>query len=441
MTLRLARWISSGSDRSYPASAYEAARNALLDWAAVTVAARDEAAVRILVDLYGADAGESTIVASRKRGRAADAALINGVAAHVLDYDDAVIRMSGHPGCSIISAAFALGEAARIGGEALLDAIITGYEAACYVGGVVGKTQYELGFHPTGTLGTIGSAAACARILRLDARLTANALGLAATQSAGLKGSFGTMAKPLHAGRAAMTGVMSAQMAQHGFTGEVRIIECSEGFAETHSKSPDIDYPSPDQASRMHIEDALFKYHAACHFTHPAIDAINAIRSQAPVSLEDVERITISISDRQKKVCDIREPETGLDLKFSIRQLAVMALDGVDTSDPSTYHDMHACDPRYRAAAQRVELVQPTDEGSHESTVTIITRRGDAHRARANVVDPSLDLNVTRRRLEQKAESLVAPIMGPQAFSRLVQTITNIESYSSIQALSELLEF
>ncbi len=135
---------------------------------------------------------------------------MNGAAGHALDFDDTHMAMGGHPSAPIIPAILALAETTGASGRDVLEAIVVGVEAECRLGAIIGAQHYVVGFHSTGTIGTFGAAAACAHMLRLDEGGWLCALGLAGTQAAGLKSGFGTMAKPLHAGRAASNGLFSA---------------------------------------------------------------------------------------------------------------------------------------------------------------------------------------------------------------------------------------
>src|SRR5208282_5374636 len=169
-------------------------------------------------------------------------------------------------------------------GREVVAAFVAGYEIACRIGMALRPGHYNLGFHSTATVGSFGAAAACARLLGLDAETTATALGIAGTQAAGLKSQFGTMCKPLHAGKAAYHGLLAARLAARGFTARPDILECAQGFARTHS--PDF---NPERAlatppGGFHLRNNLFKYHAACYLTHAPIETARKLRAQHGVT-------------------------------------------------------------------------------------------------------------------------------------------------------------
>lgn len=214
VTRLLAEWISETDDAAISANALEWARHVMLDWLAVGIAGAGEPLVRMLAQEYGGSADlPCALLASGARARPHDAALIDGAAGHALDFDDVASRMFGHPSVPVVPAAQALAQVGRACGRDLLRALVVGHEVESRLGEMVGPSHYLHGFHATGTVGTFGAAAACANLRRLTADETAHALGLAATQAAGLKCMFGTMAKPLHASKAAMNGLMAAQLA------------------------------------------------------------------------------------------------------------------------------------------------------------------------------------------------------------------------------------
>ena len=163
--------------------------------------------------------------------------------AHALDYDDVNLAMPGHPSVAILPGLLALAEQRHSSGRDVITAFVAGYETACRIGSALQPGHYNLGFHATGTVGCFGAAAACARLLGLDAEATAQALGIAGTQAAGLKSQFGTMCKPFHAGKASQNGLLAARLAARGFSSRPDLVECEQGFALTHG--PDF---SPEAA-------------------------------------------------------------------------------------------------------------------------------------------------------------------------------------------------
>ncbi len=216
------------------------------------------------------------------------AALVNGAAGHALDYDDVNLAMPGHPSVAILPGLIALAEQRRSSGRDVIAAFVAGYETACRIGSAMRPGHYDLGFHATGTVGCFGAAAACARLLGLDAEATARALGIAGTQAAGLKSQFGTMCKPFHAGKASQNGLLAARLAARGFSSRPDLVECEQGFALTHGPDFHPEAALADPPGGFHILANLFKYHAACYLTHGPIETARAVRDRHGIAPEQI---------------------------------------------------------------------------------------------------------------------------------------------------------
>ncbi len=337
-----------------PEPVRELARQCVLDCLGCTMAGAGDPLVGILLGEMAemGGAAQASIVGHRVRLPALAAALVNGAAGHALDYDDVNIAMPGHPSVAVLPGLLALAELKGSSGRDLLTAFVAGYETACRIGAALSPGHYALGFHATATVGAFGAAAACARLLGLDTEATATALGIAGTQAAGLKSEFGTMCKPFHAGKAAQNGLLAARLAARGFSSRTDLIECVQGFAATHGPdfSPEAMLATP--ANGFHILANLFKYHAACYFTHAPIECARELRHKHGLTPDKVAGITLRIDASADRVCNIPAPVDGLQSKFSLRQTVAMALAGVDTASLDAYGDKTARDPGAGAAAR-----------------------------------------------------------------------------------------
>src|SRR5262249_32543007 len=199
-----------------------------------------------------------------------------------VDLDDRHLPAVLHGSAAVAPVVFAIGEWRHASGADALAAFIAGFEAATRIGRVIGKRLTERGWHVTATVGTFGAAAAAGRMLGLDARQLARALGIAGTQAAGLTQSFGTMAKPLHPGKGAMTGLLAALLAGQGFTGSPAMLAAPDGLAGTFVGVTDLGRAAEDFGKRWELLQNSTKYYAACHLTHATIDAGRAIRARTP---------------------------------------------------------------------------------------------------------------------------------------------------------------
>lgn len=436
ITDRLIESVAGLTPGGIPAAARAVARHCVLDWFGVTLAGSREPLSEILL-AGAADSGASTLVGRSERASPLAAALINGAMSHALDFDDTHTLMSGHPSAPVVPAVLALAERDDHDGAAFLAAVIAGIEMECRLGALLNPGHYAMGFHATGTLGTFGAATAAAHLLGLDAERRLHAFALAGTQAAGLKSSFGTMAKPLHAGRAAQNGLLAALLARGGFTGNPAILEVEQGFARTHG-APQLD-PARLAAldGRFLITDALFKYHASCYLTHAAIEAAASLRRQHGLLAGDVEAVEIRGSEGCVGVCDIAEPATGLEGKFSLRATAAMALLGDDTSDTAAFSDERIRDTELRSMRDRVTFVPLAGLPPTRASV-IVHARGARFEAEADTGIPATDLDRQWEALSRKFFALAERVLGHDAAERLHGAIAEIEDAGSMRDLVAL---
>ncbi len=417
------------------------ARQCVLDYVACGIAgASDELTTILLAELREQGGRETaSIFGVSDRLPAASAALINGAASHALDFDDVNLAMPGHPSVAILPALLALAEELGSSGQDVLTAFVAGYELQCRVGRVLAPGHYDvLGFHATATIGSFGASAACAHLLGLDQEQFAIALGIAGTQAAGLKSMFGTMCKPLHAGKAAYHGLMAAKLAKRGFTSRMDVIECRQGFGSTHS--PDF---HPERASEIpahgwYIRSNLFKYHAACYMVHSSIEAARKLREQFGVAPDRVERIRVELEESCDRICNIPAPRTGLEAKFSLRLATAMGLAGLDTGRLSTYSAEVAADPDLVRLRDKVELDFRTGIPNTFASIDLLLTDGTHLTARHDAGIAAVDTADQGRRLEEKFTGLVDPVLGHNRCMALISGISRFESLPDLRELMAL---
>lgn len=439
-TEALARRIAEIECDALPPQALAVARQCVLDWIAVTLRATDDALVRMLRDETFEQGGhpQATLVGRGERVSARQAALVNGAASHALDYDDVNVRMTGHPTVAVLPAALALAEARQASGRQLITAFAAGYETVCLVGGMVSPSHYGRGFHVTGTVGAFGAAAACAKLLRLDVERTRAAIGIAATQAAGLKSMFGSMCKPLHAGKANENGLLAAQLAARGFTSRTDALECDQGFAATQSDTIHTEVMT-EGVQRYNLPDNLFKYHASCYQTHAAIDGILSLREANGFGAADVEQIVLRHDAGADTVCNIARPASGLETKFSLRMLAAYAVLGLDTADIDSYGDEHTRRPDLLAMRDKVSVTFTPNWPITRSEVRIRLKDGRELVSDLDSGIPAADLERQGRRLVEKMHALIDARVGPERANRIADMVLSLEKVPDIRALTELL--
>ena len=343
--------------------------------------------------------------------------------------------MIGHPTVPVAPAVLALAEHLERNGADVLAAFCAGVETECILGRYAGPTHYAGGWHATATFGAFGAAAAAASLLRLDARHTAAALGIAGTRAAGLKSQFGTMCKPLHAGHAAATGVESALLASRGFSSRLDLLEAHQGFMATQAAGASLDRFYAALATRDFVPDICFKYHAACYLTHSAIEAALQVRRLHGLRPDDVAEVEIRVNRGHFDVCNIAAPATGLEAKFSLRFTAAMALAGEDTASIDLFTDALTARADLVALRDRVRVVAH-EQPRPESVVCVVTRDGARYESEANVAIPATDLDAQWQRLAEKFHTLADPIVGPR---RADEIEDGCRRFMELPAVAELL--
>jgi 2-methylcitrate dehydratase PrpD len=436
LALRAASWRRE----DIPEPARELVRQCVLDYFGVALAGAGDELVRLLIDEMNESGGapQASIIGHELRLPALSAALVNGAAAHALDYDDVNMAMPGHPSVAILPALLALAELRRSSGREVATAFVAGYETACRIGAALRPGHYNLGFHSTGTIGSFGATAACARLLGLDAETTAIALGIAGTQAAGLKSQFGTMCKPFHAGKAAQTGLLSARLAARGFSSRADILECVQGFALTHGPdfAPEAALAEPEGG--LHLFANLFKYHAACYLTHAPIECARRLRADHRLEPDAIAGVTLRLDASCERVCNIPAPTDGLQSKFSLRQTVAMALAGIDTASLGAYSAENARDPRLVGLRERVVLDWQDSWPQTLSELELELADGRRLTAQHDAGVPASDIADQGRRLAAKFDALVEPVLGSSRTRELRETIAGLDDVADIGTLARL---
>ncbi|CAN5347807.1 MmgE/PrpD family protein [soil metagenome] len=429
--------LSRAAAVDIPPATLEMAGLCVLDWFGLALAGSREPLPMLLRDAALVESAKpvATVVGHGRAFSPRQAALVNGAAGHALDYDDVNLAMRVHPTTVILPGLLALAEAHQLSGRAVLESFVVGYETAGLIGTALSASHYARGFHATGTIGTFAAAAACAHLLGLNEDQTAIAYGLAGSQAAGLKGQFGTMAKSLHAGRAAEAGLTSALWARDGMTARPDILEHPRGFAATQTDGP----PAEGVCwTGYELDRNLFKYHAACFGTHGTLEAIGALRRRG-LRPEQVRAIRLKVDAGADAMCNIPAPRTGLEAKFSLRFNAALALHGADTADSATYADPIVPRPDLEAARAltTVELAPP-DWPEDVTEVTVTTHDGRTLVQRHDISLPPGDLAWQRDRLHAKFLALATPAIGHDQALALADSIRRLENSVDPCALLDL---
>ncbi len=331
LALELAKRINALSFNELPQEAIHWAKVGVLDTVGVTLAGSREDATRIVdsVTTRGAT-GPSLLFGGSRRIGPLDAALVNGVAAHALDFDDCNNTIGGHPSAPILPALFALADEAGASGRDFITAYVAGFETECKIALGVHFHHYTKGWHPTATLGVFGSAAACSKLLKLSEDKTATALAIAASLASGIKSNFGTMTKPLHVGHCTRNGLFAALIAGDGFTASERAFEHKQGFFNVFNGEGNYDAGKilPAWAKPLDIvkPGIAIKQYPCCGSTHAALDVMLALARNHKPAADDIERIDVWTHTRRLEHTNRPDPKSDLDAKFSVQYCMARAI-------------------------------------------------------------------------------------------------------------------
>src|SRR5512144_1274400 len=297
ITRTLAQFVASHPSRGWDDAVENEARRTLMNWAGCAIGAARHPTVQAALGAVQelAPSAQATVLGRSERVDIASAAMLNGITSHTFDFDDTHLKTIIHPAGPVASAALALGEHTGASGRQLVDAVVLGIDVACRIGNAIYPDHYDRGWHITGSTGMLGAAAACARILGLDARATTMALGVAASQPVGVREQFGTMTKPLHPGAAARAGLFAALLAKHGYTASARALEAPRGLLPTYSDKCDWRAITDGLGERFELAFNTYKPFACGIVIHPSIDGCVELAREHRVGAGEVARIELKV--------------------------------------------------------------------------------------------------------------------------------------------------
>lgn len=426
---RFADFAAGLHDADLPSDVLHAARRCVVDWFASALRGGGQPPASLLAVAFEGDASPTTV------------ALINGAAAHTVEFDDIYRDALYHPGAPVIAAAYAVAQVRGLSGKAFLKGVVAGYEVSNRLGEAAVPAHYEY-WHPTGTMGTFGGAAAAACLLGLNGERTRHALANAATTAAGLQQAFraDAMSKPLHAGQAASTGVMVALAAERGVTGAPDILDGPRGFGAAMCEDPDWAAAADKLGAPFTILHTTFKNHACCGHIHAAIDGVLALRTEHGLGGEDAMRITIGTYAKAIEITGNAYPHTIFEAKFSLPYgVSVALMTGGARLDAFT--DELLADKALRALMDKVEVtVAPEIEAGfptmRAADVTIETADGRSlhHFAPTRKGDP--DNPLTDDELSDKFMELTATVLGEDEAASLLDTLWRVDGLDTLASVS-----
>jgi 2-methylcitrate dehydratase PrpD len=446
ITRTLAEYVVKTGYADLPREAVTQVKRAVLDTLGVMVAGSAEPCARIAAEIVAEEGGKpvATVIGRGFAAPARSAALVNGIAAHALDYDDVTASMRGHPSPPLLPAVLAVGEQTNASGRDLITAYLVGFEVQCKVGRGLGQSHYPHGWHATATLGTLGAATAASKLYGLDQERVRMALGIAASLAGGSRQNFGTMTKPLHPGAAAHNGVLAAQLAARGYTADKEIIEAPLGFLNLFSPAKDA-APEKVLAELGNPLDIVavgigVKKYPCCYNTHNALDAILALRDEHRFSGGEVESITVTVNQGGGQPLIHPRPSTGLEGKFSMQYcMAAAALDGSPVLD--TFLDATVQRPEAQALLRRVEFLQsgePLPSGGGYAEVSVTLKNGSIVHSRCEQPRGGPKSPLSWEELAAKFRDCAGRVLDQESTERSLSLIADLERMAAVADLTRL---
>jgi len=428
VTRTLARYIVNARSEDVPKDVKREAVRSIVNWLGCTVGScRHEAVDNALAAITPfSGPAQASVLGREEKVDILHASLLNGISSHVFDFDDTHLKTIIHPGGPVASALFALAEYMPVSGAELLHAFILGVEAECRIGNAVCPEHYEAGWHITGTAGVFGSAAASGRLLKIDEQQMTWALGIAGTQSAGLREMFGSHCKSFHPGRAAQNGLASALLAQKNFTSSNQVIEAKRGFANVMSTRHSYDEITEGLGKTFEVSLNTYKPFACGIVIHPSIDGCIQLKKEHGLSGAEVEKVELTVPHLVLELTGKRTPQVGLEGKFSVfHSCAVALLFGA--AGEKQYSDAMVRDPKVIALRDRVQPTIDDKLRDDECHVRLTLKDGRVLTKHVEHAIGSLERPMSDQDLEAKFHVLVDDVLGEEHASRLLKLAWSIE--------------
>ncbi|MFH1627612.1 MAG: MmgE/PrpD family protein [Pseudomonadota bacterium] len=450
-TDEIASFVQKLSWLGIPTDVQECAKLRMLDTLGVGIFATCTPWGQIITDFarqYGGIGGSALWGKCEKKISPLYAALANGTCAHGFELDDVHYPSISHPGSVIVPAALALAESLSATGINFLESIIVGYEVMGRIGSSIASHHLAKGFHPTGTFGVFGAAAACSKLLDLKASQIQDAMGVAGSFAAGLAqfSVTGSMVKRIHAGQAAESGMKAAILAKQGFTGPREILEGKYGFCRVFNQDPEaIDWNIMMEGlgKRYVVEEISVKPSAACGVLHAVIDCIQQIQSERSFKADDIKIITVLGHENLVHEHNVYKPDSILAAQYSLPFTVGLAVVG-RIGDPRVYLDENILrDQKILQIAEKVttvidEKIQSAFPKKFGAGVAILFYDGSSMEKK--IYDPrgTPEHPFTQNEMEAKFRLMTREIIHEQGIEMLLNKIKNLENVKDINVLFEM---
>jgi 2-methylcitrate dehydratase PrpD len=446
VTAKIAQFVVNATYEKVPAKAIETAKVAMRDCLGVALAGSKEEDARICAGIARQEQAkeETSVIGQGFKTSALNAALTNGTAAHAMDFDHSFTLM-GQPTAPIIPATVALGEALGASGRRILEAYAVGYEVTARLVHSLRDSEND-GWHAPSTLGAFGAAAACAKLLGLNASQVEMALGVSASMAGGIVANYGTMTKPLHVGLGARNGVLAAKLAAGGYTANGKAIESGFGFYKVFHPGAPIDEKPIEELGRAYalLSDGIrIKPYPCGGLTHQAIDSILEFKTKHGLTPEMVERVDVDVVKHTFDRIVFKVPQSSIQGKFCMPYLVARALiDGKVSLHAFT--DAAVRDQNVLKLAERVQMnldnnLTKTDPGARPCRVTARLKNGQVLCREAQHAKGGPEFPMTEDELKGKFTECAREALSADAADRALALIDGLEKVDNVRTLTEIL--
>ncbi len=438
-TRKLASYVVSATPKQLSQRVRHEGLRTFLNWTGCAVGSSGHEAVAIAIKSLLPFCGppQASILGRAERADVLHAALFNGISSHVFDFDDTHLKTIIHPAGPVASAILALAEYHLVSGAEFLNSLVLGVEVECRIGNAVSPEHYDIGWYISGTTGAFGAAAAAGKLLGLDEQQMAWAIGLAATQPTGLREMFGTMTKSFHPGRAAQNGLTAALLAEGGYTSSEHGIEAQRGWAHVLSTRCDNGEITDGLGMRYEALRNTYKPFACGIVIHPAIDGCIRIRNEHHLTADSIKRIELKVHPLVLELTGKREPQTGLDGRFSVyHAVATAVIHG--EAGPEQFSDAAVRDVATVRLRDSVSTSIDAAIAKDAAHVVVLLKDGRRLEKAVEHAVGSEKRPMTDDELNGKFDKLVAPVLGEKRAAELRYACWSLEQIPDVSQIARL---
>jgi 2-methylcitrate dehydratase PrpD len=435
----LAEYVARVDYKSLPAAVHREVRRLFVNWVGCVLGGSTHEAIRTAVAAIREFAGlaEAGILGRGERFDAASAALINCMSSAVLTFDDTHLRTISHPGGPVVSVAMALAERQPLTGVELLTAIALGVEASCRLGAMltVPPAGYNVSMFMTGITGTVGAALAAGKLMGLDSGQLQFAIGIAATQSAGLREMHGTMASSFVCGNAARAGMVAATLAKHGFTSGLRSIEGPKGFGNVFGNPPHLGAVTEGLGETYELLSISYKPYPCGIAVHPAIDVAREVFAEGCSKPEAIADCVVTLHPVGLNLTGRPHPQSALEAQVSVPHwVAATLVHG--TAGLAQATDACVRDPAVVALREKVTMKADEKMAPTAAAITVVMTDGRVFQAALNHCRGSSERPLTDEDLNEKFIGQAAAVLGCDEAERLLHMCWSVEASTDVGAIA-----